>query len=130
MIVDLRPGAAGMIGAAAVAKSAADGYTVLLGAQADKLFYCSTARSITIRRRTWSRSRWQLAAGAGCRSHSLPAKSVREFIALAKAKPGEVTYGTAGHGTTAHLAMEYLQRVSHVSLTHVTYRAAPKSLPP
>ena len=124
MIVDLRPGAAGMIGAAAVAKSAADGYTVLLGAQAET----------TVNQSLYSKINYDPSkdlvpvAMAGLLplvlvvSPSLPAKSVREFIALARAKPGEVTYGTAGHGTTAHLAMEYLQRVSRVSLTHVTYK--------
>ena len=124
VIVEMRPGAAGMIGASAVAKSPADGYTVLLGAQAET----------TVNQNLYSKINYDPqkelvpVALAGLLplvlvvTPSLPAKSVREFIALAKAKPREVTYGTAGHGTTAHLAMEYLQRVSRVELTHVTYK--------
>ncbi len=122
--VELRPGAAGMIGAAAVAKSPADGYTVLLGAQAET----------TVNQSLYSKIAYDPqkdlvpVAMAGLLplvlivNPSLPVKSVREFVSLARGKPGEVTYGTAGHGTTAHLAMEHLKRVSGIDLTHVTYK--------
>jgi tripartite-type tricarboxylate transporter receptor subunit TctC len=124
IVVDLRPGAAGMIGAAAVARSPADGYTVLLGAQAE-----TAVNQILYARISYDPQKDLVPiAMAGLLpmvlvvSPTLPVKSLREFIALARSKPAEVTYGTAGHGTTAHLAMEYLKRVSHTDLTHVTYR--------
>lgn len=124
VVVDMRPGAAGMIGASAVAKSPPDGYTVLLGAQAET----------TVNQSMYSKINYDAqkelvpVAMAGVLplvlvvTPALPVKSLRDFINLAKAKPREVTYGTAGLGTTAHLAMEYLQRASRIELTHVTYK--------
>lgn len=122
--VELRPGAAGMIGAATVAKSPADGYTVLLGAQAETTVNQSLYSKITYD----PQKDLVPVAMAGLLplvlivNPSLPVKSVRDFVSLARSKPGEVTYGTAGHGTTAHLAMEHLKRVTGIDLTHVTYK--------
>jgi len=124
VVVDMRPGAAGIIGASAVAKSPPDGYTVLLGAQAET----------TVNQSMYSKINYDAqkelvpVAMAGLLplvlvvTPAFPVKSLRDFINLAKAKPREVTYGTAGLGTTAHLAMEYLQRASRIELTHVTYK--------
>ena len=53
---------------------------------------------------------------------TLPVKSVRELIALAKARPNQIIYGTAGYGSPAHLGMEYLKSTAHVEITHVPYK--------
>jgi tripartite-type tricarboxylate transporter receptor subunit TctC len=53
---------------------------------------------------------------------SVPAKDLREFVALVKAKPGQMNYGSAGNGSAGHLAMEYLKMVSGMFITHIPYR--------
>ena len=52
----------------------------------------------------------------------LPVKNIKEFVALAKAKPGQLNYGSAGNGSAGHLAMEYLKMVSNTFMLHVPYR--------
>ena len=59
---------------------------------------------------------------------SMPAKSVKEMIALARAKPGEVFFGSSGYGTGNHLAMELFASMAHVRLTHVPYKSAGPAL--
>jgi tripartite-type tricarboxylate transporter receptor subunit TctC len=54
--------------------------------------------------------------------HEVPAKNLREFVALAKAKPGQINYGSAGNGSAGHLAMEYLKQVTGIELQHVPYK--------
>jgi tripartite-type tricarboxylate transporter receptor subunit TctC len=54
--------------------------------------------------------------------HELPAKDLREFVALAKNKPGELFYGSAGNGSAGHLAMEYLKQTAGIDLKHVPYK--------
>ena len=53
---------------------------------------------------------------------SVPAKDFKEFLALAKAKPGTIYYGSAGNGSSGHLAMEYLKQAANIELTHVPYK--------
>ena len=55
---------------------------------------------------------------------SLPVRNVKELIALAKAKPGQLTIGSAGTGTPAHLAGEFFKSMSGISLVHVSYKGA------
>jgi tripartite-type tricarboxylate transporter receptor subunit TctC len=55
-------------------------------------------------------------------AEKVPAKDFKEFIALAKAKPGELNYGSAGNGSAGHLAFEYLKMVTETDITHVPYR--------
>jgi tripartite-type tricarboxylate transporter receptor subunit TctC len=59
---------------------------------------------------------------------SVPAKDLREFVALAKAKPGQYDYGSAGNGSAGHLAMEYLKLVSGIELQHVPYKGTGPNL--
>jgi tripartite-type tricarboxylate transporter receptor subunit TctC len=54
--------------------------------------------------------------------HEVPAKDLREFVALAKAQPGQINYGSAGNGSAGHLAMEYLKQVTGMELQHVPYK--------
>jgi tripartite-type tricarboxylate transporter receptor subunit TctC len=54
--------------------------------------------------------------------HEVPAKDLREFVALAKKKPGELFYGSAGNGSAGHLAMEYLKQVAGIDIKHVPYK--------
>ena len=124
VVVENRPGAAGMIGAAQAAKSPADGYTLLLGYTAE----------IAINPKLYSKIAYDpekelvpVAMGGILplllvSNPSLPVKSVKDIIALAKAKPNQVIYGSAGYGSPAHLGMEYLKRTAKVEITHVPYK--------
>ena len=60
--------------------------------------------------------------------NTLPAKTVQEFIALARSRPGEITYGSIGNGSSQHLAGAQFEHVAGVKLTHVPYRAVPPLL--
>lgn len=124
VIVDNRPGASGNIGTEAVAKSSPDGYTLLM-----------TASTIVTNRGFFKTMPYDaakdfapvlpLAIGslAFVTHPSLPARSVREFIALAKARPGEINYASPGNGTPHHLAMELFKQRTGIRLTHIPYKA-------
>jgi tripartite-type tricarboxylate transporter receptor subunit TctC len=124
VIVDNRPGASGNIGTEAVAKSPPDGYTLLM-----------TASTIVTNRGFFRTMPYDpvkdfapvmpLALGSlALVTHpSLPVKSVREFVALARARPGEVNYASPGNGTPHHLAMELFKQRAAINVTHIPYKA-------
>ncbi len=125
LVIDNRAGAGGIIGSEIVAKSDPDGHTLLvvaLGYAAnpflyDKLPYRTPQdfAAITV-----------LASAPNVLvvHPSLAATSVRELIALAKAKPGALVYATSGVGTSGHLAMELFKRMAGVDMVHVPYKGA------
>jgi tripartite-type tricarboxylate transporter receptor subunit TctC len=125
LVIDNRAGAGGIIGSEIVAKSDPDGHTLLvvaLGYAAnpflyDKLPYRTPQdfAAITV-----------LASAPNVLvvHPSVAAQSVRELIALAKAKPGALIYATSGVGTSGHLAMELFKRMAGVDMVHVPYKGA------
>ena len=130
VVADNRAGASGNIAAELVAKSAPDGYTILFGNS-------SLAISPAVFAKLAYDPVKDLAPVSMVSSYpfvlvvhpSLPVKSVRELIALARAKPDELTYSSAGAGTMSHLAMELLRLKTGVKLTHLPYKgAAPASV--
>jgi tripartite-type tricarboxylate transporter receptor subunit TctC len=124
VVVENRPGASGLIAAEAVAKSAPDGYTLMMGSQT------TFAVAPTLYRKTAldpSRDFAGVAMGGTSPlvlvAHpSLPARSVHDVIALAKAKPGTINFGSGGLGTTPHMTGELFASLADIKMTHVAYR--------
>ena len=130
IVVDNRGGAGGTIGSDLAAKAAPDGYTLLLGssgtlATAPALYSHLPFDPLKDFAYTSMVSIVPLVAEV---NPSLPAKSVKELIALAKAHPGRITMGSAGTGTSNHLAGEYFGSVAHIKLVHVPYKGSGPAL--
>ena len=123
VVVDNRVGASGNIGTEAAAKSPPDGYTLLM-----------TANTIVLNRSLFKKIPYDpikdfapvaplaIASMALVTHPSLKAKSAADLIALAKASPGRINYGSPGNGTPHHLAMELFKNETGIVLTHVPYR--------
>src|SRR5262249_22410015 len=123
VIVDNRPGGNANIGADAVAKSAADGATLLMGANG-----LATNVSLFKSLPFDARSDFAPVARVGYAPLVLvvapesPAKSLKELLALAKSQPGKLNYGSAGNGSSQHLATELLRLQTGVDVVHVPYK--------
>ena len=125
VVVDNRAGAGGLVGWEHVAKSPADGYTMLLsgGGLAAIKSLRPNAPVDPIRDFVWV----SMVAGYPLVLvvHPLvPAKDLRELISLAKAKPGQLNYGSSGVGATPHLAAEYFKSAAGVDIVHVPYKGS------
>jgi tripartite-type tricarboxylate transporter receptor subunit TctC len=130
VVVENKPGANGSIGADAVAKSPADGYTFLVSSggamTVDPFLYPNlpydTQKDLT-----------PVASLAVVRVFllvhpSVPAKNLNEFLAYARANPGKLSYGSAGSGSSPHLAGEMLKRAASINATHIPYKGAAPAL--
>jgi tripartite-type tricarboxylate transporter receptor subunit TctC len=129
VVVDYRPGAGGNIGIGAVAKANPDGYSVLLSSSTisvspsmyKKLDY-DTLRDL---------APIGLVARIPtvvCIHPSVPAKTLKELIAIARAHPGKLNYGSGGIGTTNHLATEMLLSLTKVKMVHIPYKSTAGAL--
>jgi len=128
-VIDNRPGATGTIGTAQAAKTPADGYTVLMGSNStfaiaphlykslpydsDKVF---TPISLAA-----------LSPQMLCVHPSVPAKDLKSFIALAKSKPDQIPFSSAGTGSTSHMATELFMAMAGVKMIHVPYKGGAPS---
>jgi tripartite-type tricarboxylate transporter receptor subunit TctC len=125
VIADNRTGGGGVIGWNAVARAPADGYTVL----ATELSFAIAAGLIPnlpfdARRDFLHVTTATTVPHVLVVTPSLPVKTVREFIALAKARPGELNYGSGGNGTNTHLGSELLKNLTGIKMVHVPYKGA------
>ena len=124
VVVENRPGASGMIATETVAKSPADGYTLLMGSQTTLAVAPALYRKFSI---DASRD-FAGVAMAGVSPlvlvvhPSVPVRSVQDLIALARSKPGTINFGSGGLGTTPHMAGELFSIQAGVKMVHVAYR--------
>lgn len=125
VLVDNRPGAASNIGADLVAKSPADGYTLFMGT-------ISTANNVTLYAKLPYDARKDFTGVVHitntpfmlCTHPSIPARSVKELVAFAKGRPGQMQYASAGAGSGAHLFMEYFRSRTAIDVQHIPYKGA------
>jgi tripartite-type tricarboxylate transporter receptor subunit TctC len=126
VIVENRSGAGGRIGATLVAKSPPDGYTLLLGAPgtliSQPVFHEHTEYE-PLRDFVYT-SMISLVSSALVVHPSMPVRTVKELIALAKPRPGDLLMGSAGQGSGTHLMGELFQSMAQVKFTHVPYKGA------
>jgi len=126
VVVDNRPGAGGNIGTDIVAKSAPDGYTMLMGSAGPLAINASLFASMPF---DPVRDLAPVTLAASTPNvlvvhPSLRAATVKELIALARTRPGEINFASSGHGTPAHLAGELFNSMAGVKLVHVPYKGA------
>ena len=130
ILVDSRPGASGMIGAEIVAKSPPDGYTLLAGYTSEVAINVSLFSKMAYDPlKDFTPIALTGVIPMVLLVHpSVPAKTVKELMGLAQRRPGEMTYGSAGAGSPAHLAHELLNRSTSVKMVHVPYKGAAPAL--
>ena len=128
-VVDNRPGAAGNIAAEIAAKTPPDGYSLL-----------SASAPIVMSQALYSKPNFNLERDfdpIGMMASapfilvvhpSLPARSLKEFIALARSKPGQMSFASTGSGSTPHLSMEMLKSQAGINLLHVPYKGTPQAV--
>jgi tripartite-type tricarboxylate transporter receptor subunit TctC len=129
LVVDNRGGAGGLIGAEIVAKAAPDGYTLFISSPG-ALTILPHLRKVpydTLKDFT-PVSLISVGPFVLILHPSVPAKSVNELIALAKAQPGKLNYASAGNGVANHLAMELFKQMAGVDIMHVPYKGAPQAV--
>ena len=125
VIVDNKPGASGNIGAESVAKSPADGYTLLLlttGHTINPSLYPKLGYDLEKDLAPVT----QLTAGpmVVIVNPALPAGNIKELISLAKAKPGTLNFGSAGNGSSTHLAPELFSSMAGIKMNHIPYKGS------
>jgi tripartite-type tricarboxylate transporter receptor subunit TctC len=129
MIVDNKPGGGGMIGMNEITRAAPDGYTLGYG----------NVVTLSINRALYSKLSYNPDSLTGIAlmgrvqnalvvRNGLPVKSVEDLIQYAKARPGKLTMGSAGNGTTGHLGGELFKSMTGLFITHVPYRGSPMAL--
>ena len=130
VIPDNRAGAGGSIGAEVAAKSAPDGYTLVIGHIGTLAVNPTLYRKLPYNPITDFAPISTIAKVANIMvvHPSLPVRSVSEFIALAKKKPGAMAYGSGGTGGAPHLATEYLKLMAKIDVTHVPYKGTGPAL--
>ena len=126
VVVDNRPGAGGNVGSDIVAKSPADGYTLVMGVTGShaintslysKMPYDPVADFVAI-------SQVAVVPNVLVVHPSVPARNLAELVALAKKEPGKLDYASLGNGTAAHLGMEMLKSAAGIDISHVPYKGS------
>jgi tripartite-type tricarboxylate transporter receptor subunit TctC len=125
VVVENRPGATQIIGGDYVAKSAPDGYTLLISDAATFVMNPILHKNLPYTRRSFTpitvltRFPWVIVVHP-----SVPATSFQEFAAYARANPGKLSYGSFGLGSSGHISMDYLKNLLGIDIVHVPYKGA------
>ena len=126
VVVENRPGAGGNLGSDVVAKAAPDGYTLLVGAVSPQAINVTLYPNMPYDvMRDFAHITLIAAVPNVLEVHpSVPVKTVRELIALAKSKPGQLTYASSGSGTSIHLSAELFKTMAGVDMLHIPYKGS------
>jgi len=128
LVVNL-PGATGAIAVERVARSPADGYTLLLITAADTIVPALRGKLPYDLGRDFVQVSPAVTGALMLVVHpSVPARNAKELIALARAQPGKLNYGSSGVGNSQHLAGELFKQMARVDIVHVTYKGTPESV--
>ncbi len=130
VIVDNRAGGGGIVGSEVVMKSPPDGYTLLVGTVTTHAVSASLYRKLPFdpQRDFTPVIEWASIPQMLSVHPSIPARSVKELVALTKARPGELNYGTAGAGSASHMAMALFESMARVKMVHVPYKGTGPAL--
>ena len=131
IVIDNKPGAAGTIGADALAKSPADGYTLMLGSITDYAIAPNVHKSLGFDLRKDFAPIAELGYGTVVLvvNADFAARNVKELVAMAKAKPGDLIFASSGLGGLQHLNGEMFKQMAGVDLVHVPYKGSTQLLP-
>lgn len=128
-VIDNRPGAAGTIGTVPVAKAPPDGYTLMVQSTTHLVnAYVYKALPYHVIKDFVGVSMLVSQPGVFVVHPSLPVKTVKEFIALAKARPNEILYSSPGNGSAPHLSMALFVSMTGIKIVHVPYKGGPPSV--
>lgn len=123
VLMDFKPGAAGMIGAAEFEKAAPDGYTIMM--ETSTILMVALLRKSKFNPLDWEAvAPYATVAQALLASKHLDIKSIKELVSFGKRNPGKLNYASLGVGSAGHIAALRLQRVTGIEMTHIPYKAA------
>ena len=130
VVIDNRAGAGGISGTEQVSKAPADGYTLLMGTIAGLAVAMSLQpnRGYDTLRDLAPITQSVFVTNVLALHPSVPAKSVKELLAIARARPGRLNYGSSGPGTSPHLAGELLKMMGKVDIVHIPYKGSAPAL--
>ena len=130
VVVDNKPGAGGVVGSESVAKSAPDGYTLIMGNAGSHGINAAVYSKLPydIQRDFAPVSQVAIAPNVMVINPSVPANSVAEFIAYAKSQPGKLSYASGGNGSSAHMSMELFKSMAGIDVQHIPYKGSSPAL--
>ena len=130
VVVDNRPGAGGVVGSDFVAKSAPDGYTLIMGNAGSHGINAAVYSKLPydIQRDFAPVTQVAVAPNVMVINPSLPVQNVGEFIAYAKKQPGKLSYASGGNGSSAHMSMELFKSMAGIEIEHIPYKGSSPAL--